>query len=307
MIRDNYRKLFKLSAVAVAAALAFLTGSGPGATLAQEVDPADVGALHGGAMPMQVLPVPQFWRIDESLERPNLSDRQPIRILTTDDHPPFGFRNRQNALTGFNTELAQSLCAALAVTCEITARDWDELLPALVNGNADAVIASMRITSDALKSVDFTKPYFRSPARFAVRSGNALERAEPRAMRNLRIGVRRGTAHEAFLSAFFTTSIIRLFDDRQELRAALRNGDVDAIFADGVELSFWILSRDAEDCCVLLDGAFAESHFFGAGAGIAVQQNDEQLRNAFNYALDRIKLSGIYDRIYRRYFPLALY
>ena len=79
------------------------------------------------------------------------------------------------------------------------------------------------------------------------------------------------------------------------------------MFGDGTSFMFWINGTSSRGCCKFLPGAFTESRYFGNGAGIAVRKGNDLMRQALNYALDRIKVSGAYDRIYRKHFPLDLY
>ncbi|WP_137388353.1 transporter substrate-binding domain-containing protein [Rhodoligotrophos defluvii] len=250
---------------------------------------------------------PQIWRLNPALTRPDLTSREPIKVLVGNDYPPFNYHDESGALVGFNVDLARAMCLVLRVKCTVNGLAWDRLVPSLLNGTGDALIASMRITSAALRNVDFTKPYFRLPARFAVRKDAGIETVEGNGLPGKRIGVVRGTAHEAYLAAFFPRSVVRLYTKDSEALEALRAGQVDAVFADGATLMFWTLSASSADCCRLAPGAFTEARYFGTGAGIAVRRGDTPLRNGFEYAMDQLKANGTYDMLLRKYFPANLY
>src|SRR5262245_54345626 len=89
-----------------------------------------------------------------------LPRRVAIRFLTDSDYPPFNYYDEDNALTGFNVDVARAICLELAAACDIQTRPWAELLPALQKGETDAVIASHAIGANALKFVDFTDRYY---------------------------------------------------------------------------------------------------------------------------------------------------
>jgi polar amino acid transport system substrate-binding protein len=252
-------------------------------------------------------PLPFFWNRGGHLEAPDLSSINGINFLTDSDYPPFNYRDARGDLVGFNVDLAKALCAALRVRCRIAARDWDSLIPALEDRSADAVIASLSITEANRRSVDFSFPYFRSPARFAVRQTDDIETVTPEALSDKKIAVRADSAHAAYLRAFFGGAEITAYDTDEAAREAMRTGEVDAVFSDATSLMFWINGTASKGCCRFADGAFTESLYFGLGAGIAVRPGDQALIDALNYGLDRIKISGTYDRIYRKHFPLDLY
>ena len=112
-----------------------------------------------------------------------LPRRVAIRFLTDSDYPPFNYYDEDNVLTGFNVDIARSICLELAAACDIQVRAWQELLPALRRGEADAVIASHAVSANALKAVDFTDRYYHTPARFAASAPPAGSTSPPKASR----------------------------------------------------------------------------------------------------------------------------
>ncbi|MGI9416010.1 MAG: transporter substrate-binding domain-containing protein [Hyphomicrobiales bacterium] len=256
---------------------------------------------------MTISPLPYFWHRSEDAEEPDLSKLKSINFLTDSDYPPFNYRDGNGSLVGFNVDLAKALCAALRVRCRIAASKWTDLVPALESKKVDAVIASIAINARNRERIDFTFPYYRSPARFAVQKAFRLSEATPQGLSGRPVGVLAKTAHEAYLKAFFPGADIRPFATMLEAEEALRTGELDAVFGDGTALMFWLNGTLSRQCCRFLPGAFIESRYFGNGAGIAVRKGNDLLREALNYGLDRIKVSGTYDRLYRRHFPLALY
>ena len=87
-----------------------------------------------------------------------------------------------------------------------------------------------------------------------------------------------GTAHEAFLKALFTEVDVRPYDTPAQAREALRKGEVDLLFGDGISLAFWLNGTDSQNCCAFRGGPFIESRYFGEGVGIAVKRGNDTLR-----------------------------
>jgi polar amino acid transport system substrate-binding protein len=254
-----------------------------------------------------IAPLPFLWHLPDDFEPPDLSKLKGINFLTDSDYPPFNYRDERGNLVGFNVDLAKAMCSALRLRCRISARKWGDLIPAIEQQQADAAIASIAISAENREKVDFSFPYYRSPARFMVQKQSRIEKPTPQSLEGKPVGVRAGTAHEAYLKAFFGGADIRTYDTATQVREALRTGEVDALFGDGTSFMFWINGTASRGCCRFLPGAFIESRYFGNGAGIAVKKGNTVIRDAINYALDRIKVSGAYDRIYRKHFPLDLY
>ena len=230
-----------------------------------------------------------------------------LRFVTDGDYPPFNYFDEDGVLTGFNIDLARALCLESNTSCDIQARPWDTLLPALDRGDADAVIAGHKMTPQLLQSIDFTDRYFRTPARFAARRDAEKIEITPEDLDGKSIAVAKDTAHSAYLKAFFRFSTIREYDGPDQAREALMNGETDFVFDDGIGLSFWGVGTISHECCELRGGAYYEPKYFGDGLAIAVSKRDPGLKHLLNDALRRVRASGRYEELVLRYFPNRVY
>jgi polar amino acid transport system substrate-binding protein len=122
-----------------------------------------------------------------------------------------------------------------------------------------------------------------------------------------RIAVARGTAHEAFLKAFFRDSPLAIYENADLAREALAAGKADFLFDDGISLAFWLNGTLSRQCCEMRGGPFLEPKFFGDGIAIAVPKTDPGIRLLLNKALDRVRASGRFDELVQRYFPVRIY
>jgi polar amino acid transport system substrate-binding protein len=249
--------------------------------------------------------VPGFWDPRRRPERPDLSRINIIRFLTETDYPPFNYAGPDGAPIGFNVDLARMICEELKVACTVQMRRFDTLISALNSNNGDAVIASIGATPEMRARVDFSDPYYRTPARFVSRRDSTIEDIRPEALEGKKIAVVAGTAHEAFLKALFTEAELRPFPDADAARFALKRGEVDLLFGDGVSLAFWLNGTDSANCCVFRGGPYLESRFFGEGVGIVVRRGNDLLRQAFNWALFRLWEKGRFTDLWLRYFPVS--
>ena len=269
--------------------------------------PAANTPAEPSASPWPDVVVPDFWDPKRRVERPATGLVQAIRFVTTDDFPPFNFLDANGHLTGFNVDLARAICAELEVPCTIQARPWDNLIDRLTAKEADAAIAGIAITAENRETLDFSDIYLRSPARFVVRRADAdLDISSP-GLRGRTLAVAKGTAHEAFLAAMFPEIGRKLYPTADAARDALRDGAADAHFGDGLQLSFWLSSEAAKDCCVFAGGPYLETRFFGQGYAIAFAKGSIDLKHAVNAALQAIYDKGVYAELYLRYFPVGFF
>ena len=249
-------------------------------------------------------PFPGFWDPKRRPERPDLSRLTQIRFMTETDYPPFNYAGADGNPVGFNVELARLICEELKITCTIQMRRFDTLIQALNENRGDAVIASIAVTADTRKVVDFTDPYYRLPARFVTSRKIATPNLIPEQIEGKKVGVVGGSAHEAYLKTLFTEAQAVAFPSADAAREALRKGEVDYVFGDGVALSFWLNGTDSENCCAFTGGAFFESRYFGEGVGVAVRKGNETVRQALNWALYRLWERGRFADLWLRYFPV---
>ena len=249
--------------------------------------------------------VPGFWDPRRRPDRPDLSRLTVIRFLTETDYPPFNFTGPDGNPAGFNVDLARALCEEIKVTCTIQMRRFETLLDAVASNRGDAIIASLAVTPELRKRLDFTDPYYRAPARFVSRRDAVMPDVRPEYLEGKKVGVIAGSAHEAYLKAFFTDAELHPYPNDETLRQALRRGEVDFIFGDAISLAFWINGTDSENCCAFSGGPFVESRYFGEGVGIAVRRGNDPLRQALNWALFRLWETGRFTDLWLRYFPIS--
>lgn len=226
-----------------------------------------------------------------------------IRFLTDSEFPPFHYYDEEGVLTGFDVDLARAICAEAGTQCEIRAVPWNQLLPALRNGDADAVIAAQRITTTLLRDFDVTDRYFYTTAWFAGRRGGERPAITPERLERQRIAVARGSPHEAYLRTFFRESAIETTETVEQAREAVRLGRADLVFGDGIGLVFWVNGSLSQECCELKGGPYFEPKFFGDGLAITVPRQDGDLKRLINRTLDRLRRNGRYEELILRYFP----
>jgi polar amino acid transport system substrate-binding protein len=271
---------------------------GAARVLAQESAPA------AAAGPAQVT-MPGFWDPRRRPERPDVSRITLIRFLTEIDYPPFNYSGPDGNPAGFNVDLARMICEELKIACTVQMRRFDTLISGLTDNRGDAVMASIAVTPDARRRVDFSDPYYRTPARFVARRDSPIEDVRPEQLEGKEVAVVGGTAHEAYLKTLFTEADLRVYAKPELAREALKRGEVDLLFGDGVSLAFWLNGTDSAGCCVFRGGPFIEGRYFGEGIGIAVKRGNDTLRLAFNWALFRLWEKGRFSDLWLRYFPIS--
>ncbi|HSM41875.1 MAG TPA: ABC transporter substrate-binding protein [Afifellaceae bacterium] len=229
-----------------------------------------------------------------------------VVIGTEGAYPPFNNMTSDGQLVGFDVDIAKALCEEMKVECEFVTQDWDGIIPALIAGKFDAIIASMSITEERMKVVDFTNKYYNTPPAIAVPKDSELSGVTADDLSGVRIGAQSSTTHSNYAEAKFPDADLQLYPTADEYKLDLANGRIDAAIDDVVVLSEWLATDDGA-CCKILDTLTPDIEINGPGAGIAIRKGEDELKEMFNKAIDAIRANGKYKEINDKYFEFDVY
>jgi arginine/ornithine transport system substrate-binding protein len=233
-------------------------------------------------------------------------DKQKVKIGTEGAYPPFNSIDTNGELVGFDVDIAKALCDAANFECEFVVQDWDGIIPGLIAQKYDAIVASMSITDQRKEVVDFTDKYYQTPAKFVAAEGAGFD-ISPEGLAGKVIGVQRATTHENFARAKFPEAEVRAYATQDEANADLVSGRIDLIMADSVALLDGFLNTDAGEGFEFVGPDYSDPAFHGEGVGIAIRKGEDDLRAAFNEAIDKIRADGTYQAIAEKYFEFDVY
>ncbi|GAA0789010.1 ABC transporter substrate-binding protein [Marinobacterium sediminicola] len=224
-----------------------------------------------------------------------------VRIATEGAYAPFNAINEQGELIGFDVEIARALCAEMKVECEIVAQDWDGIIPGLMGRKYDAIIASMSVTKERQRVVDFTDRYYSNVLAFVGAKGKELDTSEA-GLKGLTVGAQRATRAGQYLEDHLADVVnVKLYGTQSEAYLDMANGRLDAMLSDKFPAYDWLRSADGEN--FEFKGADID---INDEIAIAVRKRDP-LKEKFNAAIKAIVENGTYAEINARYFPFSIY
>ncbi len=211
-----------------------------------------------------------------------------VRLGTEGAYPPYNFLNDDGEVDGFERELGDELCARAELTCEWVTNEWDSIIPNLVSGNYDVIIAGMSVTDERDEVIDFSEQYtLPDPSAYMVMNDAT----------DLTTGVIAAQAGTIQASYIATTGATLLeFATPDETVAAVKNGEADAVLADKAFLSP-IADADAELSLV------AQEVMIGGGIGLGLRESDGELREKFNMAIVSMKEDGSLNELISKWLP----
>ncbi|WP_061933728.1 ABC transporter substrate-binding protein [Aureimonas sp. AU22] len=238
------------------------------------------------------------------LTRMAVADDAVIRIATEGAYPPFNFVQPDGSLAGLDVDMAKALCAEMKAECTIVAQDWDGIIPALMANKFDAIVASMSITEERKKQVDFTDKYYTTPLAVTVLKDSPLEGVAAADLDGKTVGAQAGTTQANYAEDVYAKAgvDVKLYPAQDDAATDLLNGRLDAMISDKFVVVDW-LNKAGKDCCRLLGDVPGTA----TEAGIAVRKGDDALRERFNTAIKAIVANGTYGQIVSKYFPFDIY
>lgn len=211
-----------------------------------------------------------------------------LTMAMSGQYPPFNFVDDKNELTGFDVEIGKEVGKRLGVTAVPISTAWDGIIAGLLAKKHDVICGSMAITEERLKSIDFSDPYYRSGAQMFVKAGSPLKSIEE--MSGKKIGVTLGTTFETWLRENIKDVDIRTYKGDPDIILEVSNGRLDGFITDRIVGALAIKEKGAP-IQMVGDLLYEEK------MGIALRQNNPELKQAINDALQAMKDDGAYQAI----------
>jgi ABC-type amino acid transport substrate-binding protein len=227
-----------------------------------------------------------------------------LTVCLEGSYPPFGYIAPDGTVQGFNTDIARAVCTELNVTCEMVRTEWEQIIPDLLAGQCDTIIASMAPTPARRESVDFTSNYYISPSTFVARADTGLG-PSPEDMRGRTVGVQLATAHQEIMEKSYPDTTLKTYATPDEAYRDLAAGRLDAVLGGRVSILTGFLATPAGSGYSLIGQAKTAEDI--PGAAFAVRKEDIALRDQLSGAIVALHASGKYQELSKKYFGVDIY
>ena len=233
---------------------------------------------------------------------------EPLKIgIAAEPYPPFASPDASGAWVGWEVDFINAVCAAGEMECVITPVAWEGIIPSLTGGQIDAIIASMSITEERMKTIDFSDKYYNTPSVVVTAKGSGLT-PDAAGMAGKIIGVQVSTIHEAYSQAYFKDAAeIKTYQTTDEGFQDLAAGRVDASMADSIAVDAFLASDAGKACCEAIGAVADDKAILGAGVGVGLRKGEDALKAQFNAAIAKVIADGTYDAISKPYFASSIY
>ena len=229
-----------------------------------------------------------------------------LRVGVEGAYPPFSWKEPDGTLKGFDIDIAYEVCKRLNRECVLIEQEWDGMIPALLAKKFDTIIASMSITAERKKKIDFTIKYYNTPAGVVAKENAEFDRSNE-GLKGKRIGVQRATIHQCVAEKMFPDAELVLYANQEEVFQDLAVGRLDAQISDSLQAVEGFLKQDMGKGFAFLGEMIEDVECLGIGVGFAVRRNNAILRDSLSTAIKAIRADGTYKKINDKYFEIDIY
>ncbi|MTH54352.1 transporter substrate-binding domain-containing protein [Bacillus mangrovi] len=224
-----------------------------------------------------------------------IKDRDKLVVGVKYDTNLFGYKDPASGkVEGFDIDIAKALAKKILgdeskiELKEVTSKTRVQMLQ---NGDIDAIIATMTITEERKKEVNFTDVYFEAGQSLLVKKGSDVKSVEDLAGKKV-LAVKGSTSVTNVKEKAPDAQVLE-FENYAEAFTALKSGQGDALTTDNSIL----YGMAAQDSNYELTGEpFTEEPY-----GIAIVKGDDEFTKYVNEFLKELKDSGEYDKIKQKW------
>ncbi|MCI1985553.1 MAG: glutamate ABC transporter substrate-binding protein [Lactobacillus sp.] len=209
----------------------------------------------------------------------------------------FGLMNTKSGqIEGFDIDMAKALTKEIlgpkgkAQLVQVTS---DTRVPMLKGGNIDAIIATMTITPDRQKVLNFSQPYFNAGQSLLVKKGSRIHSVKDLKKGDKVIGVQGSTSVDNIQKAAPQATVLQLSDYAQAF-TALKSGQGLAVTTDNGIL-YGMSEQDHR--FVVVGGTFTKEPY-----GIAINKGQTAMTKRVDQAINTLRRNGTYEKLINKWF-----
>lgn len=221
-----------------------------------------------------------------------------LKMGTEATFPPYEYFEGEE-IVGIDAEVAALICEKLGYELEIVDMEFDSLLPAVMNGKVDFLMAGMTVTEDRKKSVDFTTSYATGIQVVIVREDSEITSIDDLTAEGAfhTIGVQQGTTGDLYASWDIQDEglgKVEPFKTGADAVLALSKGKVDCVLIDNEPAKNFVAANEG---LKILDTEYAVEDY-----AIALAK-DSELTEQINAALEELIADGSIAAVIAKYIP----
>ncbi|MEN9656745.1 MAG: hypothetical protein RL571_210 [Pseudomonadota bacterium] len=222
-----------------------------------------------------------------------IKQRGTLKIAVEGTYPPFNFKEN-NALTGFEVELAKALAQKIGVKAEFSTSEWSAMLAGLQAGKYDIAINQVGITDKRKETFDFSEPYTLSSPQLIVRSNDKRVFKNLEDLKGKKLGLGQGTNYADIAKAVGGIDV-KTYPSSQEYLQDLALSRIDAALNDSLLIPYIVKKTKLPLKAGAPLGDIEKS-------GIPFVKGNPKFKASLNKALADLQAEGSFAKISKKWF-----
>ncbi|MGG4033107.1 transporter substrate-binding domain-containing protein [Paenibacillus cisolokensis] len=225
-----------------------------------------------------------------------IKERGKVVVGVKFDTKLFGLKDPGTGeVEGFDVDIAKAIAKKLTgdeANVELKEVTSKTRIPMLNNGEIDMIIATMTITEERKKEVDFSDVYFNAGQSLLVKKGSPIRSIADVTKDTQVLGVKGATSIKNIEDRVEGLRV-KQYENYQEAFTALRAGQGEVLTTDNAIL-YGMAQQDSN--YEVVGDIFTDEPY-----GIAIKKGETELVQAVNDILSELKSNGEYDAIYEKW------
>ncbi|WP_286883577.1 basic amino acid ABC transporter substrate-binding protein [Aneurinibacillus sp. UBA3580] len=234
---------------------------------------------------------------DEQAQSASAPEKKTYKVVMHAEFPPFEYLDPSGKPVGFEVDLINEMAKEMGWNIEIKNTSWDGVFEEIGSGKAELAISGITIKPDREKLYLFSEPYFQAKQLILVPEGSPIKSLQD--IKGHKVGVMTSTTGALIVSDLLgkANKDILQYDEMPSMVEDLYNKRVDVVVADNAFLMEHMKKNPKPGYVTIDDPNIPKENY-----GIMANKKDTELIKQVNEALKKVKDSGKYDEIYKKYF-----
>ena len=218
-----------------------------------------------------------------------------ITVASDCNWPPMEFLGDNKKPVGFSVDLLAEMSKELGVTFDIKNIAWDGIFSGVAAGKYDMVSSSVTVTEERKKVYLFSDSYYDVTQAVVMPKGKSI--ASLNDLRGQKVGGQIGTTGIFVMDKAKTGAVVKEYEDVGLAMEDLRNGRLDAVICDSNVATYYANKK------VGFENKFHVAFKTKEVENLAfcLQKGSEDLVKLLNEGLAKVRASGKYDELVRKW------
>ena len=218
-----------------------------------------------------------------------------LKVGMEGTYPPFGYRNNQGQLDGFDVAVARAVADKMGLKAQFVTTEWSGIIAGLQAGKFDVIVNQVSVTPQRKQVLDFSTPYVYSAAQLIQRKDDKREFKSLEELKGHKLGVSLGSNYND-LAKSVPGIDVKTYPGAPEYLRDLAAQRVDAALNDRLMVNYLIKTANLP----LRPGAVVP----GANAEVAIpfRKDNPKFAQAIDHALDDLRKDGTLTKLSVKWF-----